>query len=109
MPNLPQVALYTLKDPHTQEALKTILEYLTALSQVSTSGFSAGMRVQYPSRTPPDGWILYIATPISRDLYPTLFAFVGGTYMVAGDALTTFRLPPLDTPPDTGWYSIIKT
>lgn len=105
-PNLPQVALATLQDKDTQNAIAVILGYLRDLSLVpatqtttttaapSSTGLVAGMMMMWPKATPPDGWMIYIDSPLSQFDYPSLYAIFGTTFSVAGDAKGTFRLPP---------------
>lgn len=51
-----------------------------------------GAMVDYPSLTPPSGWLLCDGTAVSRTTYAGLFAVIGTTYG-PGNGSTTFNLP----------------
>lgn len=54
----------------------------------------AGVVLPFAGPLPPTGWLLCDSSPVSRTLYPKLFAAIGTTYGV-GNGSTTFNLPEL--------------
>lgn len=59
-------------------------------------GFEPGMVTAYAGQTAPNGWLLCDGAYLLRTDYPNLFAAVGTSYNIAGDAdATRFRLPNL--------------
>lgn len=53
-----------------------------------------GLIQQWPTATPPSGWLICNGAAVSRTSYAELFALIGTTYG-AGDGSTTFNLPNL--------------
>lgn len=64
---------------------------------IQPSGFDfvpIGSMVQWPTNTPPTGWVLCQGQPLSRVDYAALFNVIGTTYG-NGDGATTFNVPDL--------------
>lgn len=53
-----------------------------------------GMIAPFANDTPPAGWLLCDGRAISREVYATLFEYIGTTYG-PGDGTTTFNIPDL--------------
>ena len=61
-----------------------------------------GTIVDWPSETPPAGWLECNGAAVSRATYAALFAVTGDTFGV-GDGSTTFNLPDLRGKFRRGW------
>jgi microcystin-dependent protein len=53
----------------------------------------AGSVTQFAGSTAPTGWLSCDGTTVSRTTYSALFAAIGTTYNIGGEAGTDFRLP----------------
>lgn len=62
---------------------------------VRPSGFDfvpIGFMGEWPTNTPPSGWLICDGSPVSRVTYKALFDVIGTTFGV-GDGTTTYNLP----------------
>lgn len=71
----------------------------TAFVQSALAGagaaFSPGMIIDYAGSTAPAGWLLCTGQLVNRTTYAALFAVIGTTYNIGGEAGTDFRVPDL--------------
>ena len=69
------------------------------MSFLANDVFPAGIILPYAGTTAPTGWLLCNTnTPISKDLFPRLWAAIQNTYNggpTPGDGFTTFNIPNL--------------
>ncbi len=82
------ITLTVTDDPAAEEVDVTI-----AASGGGTA-VPTGAVSQWPTSTPPTGWLLCDGSAVSRTTYAALFGIIGTTYG-AGDGSTTFNLPNL--------------
>lgn len=71
----------------------------------STNIVPVGSVINYPSSTPPSGFLLCNGQAVSRGTYASLFALVGTTFG-SGDGSTTFNLPNIPNVVNNVYYCI---
>ena len=65
----------------------------TGPTGVTSPGMPTGSITQFAGSTAPSGWLTCDGTAVSRTTFADLFAAIGTTYNIGGEAGTDFRLP----------------
>lgn len=79
----------------TLEGKTTVQEALVALASSGPTLFPPGAVTMYAGATAPTGWLFCDGSVVSAADYTDLFAAIGNTHNVGGEAAGSFRLPDL--------------
>ena len=71
----------------------------------SANGVLAGTIQPFAFKTAPIGWLVCDGTKLKKATYPELFAAIGTTFDVGGEAADEFRIPDMGGQFLRGWHS----